>query len=59
MDNTTNQDDFKPQVYVTKDAVVRTMPLSDNNGMTGYYSEVVITKEIFIECYERWIKNGR
>ena len=30
-----------------------------NGEVTGYYEKTLITKEAFIECYEKWIKENK
>ena len=53
--NTTTQVDITPEIYVTDKAVMRTVPIKDGGLTMGYYTETIMTKEVFIECYNRWI----
>ena len=53
--NTSTQDDLNTEVYVTDKAIMRSVPVRDGGLVLGYYNEVVMTKEIFVECYKRWI----
>ena len=43
---------------VVDDAVVKNTPLPQF-GENMYKTEVVMTKEIFQECYEKWVRHKR
>ena len=51
----TNQEQLIPKLYVTDDAVMIQKPVRDGNMILGYTNETVMTKEVFVECYKRWI----
>ena len=55
MQTVTNQEDLTPKIYVTDDAVMQTKPIRDGSMILGYVNETVMTKEVFVECYKRWI----
>lgn len=44
----------EPIFNVVDDAVFRFTPTGEDEGV----NEIIMTKEIFIECYERWIKES-
>lgn len=41
--------------YIENDKLVRYIPHPEL-GEHVYRTDVIITKEMFIECYEKWIK---
>ena len=41
---------------VEDDVVIKYTPMSIMMGEDTYKTEVVMTKEIFQECYKRWIE---
>ena len=43
---------------VEDDALIKETPMPQF-GENTFKTEVVISKEAFIECYEKWIKEGR
>ena len=43
---------MKIEMIVTDDAVIMATPMGEN----VYSNTLVITKEAFIKCYEKWIK---
>lgn len=55
MQTVTNQEDLIPKIYVTDYAVIQSKPIRDGNVILGYVNETVMTKEVFVECYKRWI----
>ena len=55
MQAVTNQEDLIPKIYVTDDAIMQTKPIRDGSMILGYVNETVMTKEVFVECYKRWI----
>lgn len=55
MKEITTADDISPRIYVTDDAIMQTKPIRDGNMILGYVNETVMTKEVFVECYKRWI----
>lgn len=55
MQTVTSQEDLIPKIYVTDDAVMIQQPVRDGNMILGYTNETVMTKEIFVECYKKWI----
>lgn len=46
---------FETEFEVTDDAVIKYTPVP-GLGENTYKSEVVMTKEVFQECYKKWIK---
>ena len=42
---------------IEDDALIKETPMPQF-GETVYKAEVVISKEAFIECYEKWIKKS-
>lgn len=46
-----------PTFELIDDAVVKNTPLFGlgNSDLCGYEREVIMTKELFIECYNKWI----
>lgn len=47
-----NSAEIKPDTfYISDDALIRSIHVRDNL----YREDVVITKEMFIECYKRWV----
>ena len=55
MKEITTADDISPRIYVTDDAIMQTKPIRDGNMILGYVNETVMTKEVCVECYKRWI----
>ena len=55
MKNVTSQEDLIPKIYVTDDAVMQTRPICDGGLILGYVNETVMTKEVFVECYKKWV----
>ena len=46
----------KPTFQITEDALMKQTPLLISNGdICGCKNEVIISKELFIECYNKWI----
>lgn len=44
----------KPKFQIINDIMCRTIPVEHDHSMMR--SEIVITKEEFIACYNKWIK---
>ena len=42
--------------YVDDENCVRVTDYYNEIGSVGYKNELIITKEAFIECYNKWIK---
>lgn len=42
---------------VKDDVVIKCTPMSGMMGEDTYKAEVVMTKEIFQECYKKWIES--
>lgn len=57
LNNVTTNDGITTRIFVTDVGIVRTVKI-DNDKEYGYYNEIIMTKEVFIECYQRWIKGG-
>ena len=47
-------DSFEPSFNIIDDKLVRTNPLSKHYSTT----ETIITKDMFIACYNAWIKDS-
>ena len=47
-------------IHIDDDSVVVETPVFDtgNGDIIGYKRQIVMTKEIFTECYEKWILNN-
>lgn len=46
-------------IFIDDDSVVVETPVFDGTGdIVGYKRQIVMTKEIFTMCYEKWILNN-
>lgn len=46
-------------IVVDDDSVVVQSPIFGSRGdVIGYRRQIIMTKEIFITCYEKWILNN-
>ena len=51
-----NERKIKIRYCVDDEKCVKVTELCNSVGMTGHRTEIIITKEAFIECYNKWIK---
>ena len=40
-------------------AYIHEAQYSSNGNCAGYYEKTIITKEVFVECYKKWIEEQK
>ena len=47
------------EVYFSEDGVYRYVTMYTDNGISAYRAELIMTKDVFVECYKHWIEGAQ
>lgn len=50
---------FKQEIVFDEDAVYLDTTITKEKGYSSVKRELIITKEAFIQCYNKWIKENK